>query len=1038
MDLPGISVRNPVAVTLLMVSVVLGGIVCAITLTREFFPPFETNLVTVTIPYPGATPDEIEKSVTLPLERGLQDLREVKEVRSTISEGFSTTVVELVSNASDPDQSLNDVRGHFDRVKPDLPDGVEDPVVAMVEPMIPVIAVVLHGQVSEETLRDAAIDVRDDLQTIRGISRIAVSGIRDREIWVEVQPYALEAYGLTFTAVGQAIASGNLDLPGGQVKSPDGNIRIRTKAETDRAVDLEQLPIRSNLAGSTIRLRDLAVVKDTFADRVVGGRFAGQRAVQLIVFKGEEDDALDIASAIKGYVQEHETIRGGAISLATTIDLSRFIEQRLELLGRNALWGLLFVGITLAIFLDLRVAFWVAAGLPISLCGTLIVMSVWGISINLMSMFGMIVVLGLIVDDAIVIGENVFTKIRLGIPYHQAAIEGTREVSLPVLAAVLTTVVAFAPLAFISGPIGTMFRQLPMVMIAALGISLIEAFVILPCHLAHRKVSGKVPNERLTALAAAKHRFLEEKLPGLYEPVLRFVLRWRYPAVAATFLYCAVVIGMVQGGIIPWVFIQDEDAETIVCTLEMAAGTAEERTLAVLETMERVALEQPETSSVYVVLGAAFDDRGQSNSADPSTLGQVTLELLPGNEREQRGLRSSKEIVANMRQRTSRIPGISKLSLLAQSGGPGGAEIEIRVTGEDIEELRGAVDRVRKAIEQFDGVFQVEDDLKIGKLEVQLQLRDSARALGLTTRDLAVLVRSALYGFEAQELQDERGEIKVRVVLPESSRMSLANLERLRVPTPAGGRVPLLEVAALTTQRGYGTLARVDGRRAVTVSADVDQDSANAQDITQRLKQQLAGIDDEFPGVEVSFEGQQSQQTDAFGSLYVGFPAALLGIYAVIAILFRSYSQPFIVMAAIPYSLVGAILGHYITGYPFTLLSMIGGVALAGIVVNDSLILVDLVNRLRDSGVALLEAVVRSGKGRMRAILLTSLTTISGLAPMMLEESFQAKFLIPMAVSIVFGMLFATGLTLFLIPVLYLVLEDLMGCLKPQADRDQL
>ncbi len=1021
MNLTGLSVRNPVAVQLLMFASIAGGIYCALTATREFFPTFEMNLITVVVPYPGATPDEIEKSVTLPIERGLQELRDVKEVRSTISEGSSTTIVELEQDAADPDQVLNDVRGHFDRVKPDLPDGVEDPVVSMSEPLLPVIAVVLYGDVTEEQLRDSAIDVRDELQTIPGITRIAVSGIREREIWVEVQPAALEANGLTFGEVGQAIAAGNLDLPGGQVKSRDGNIRIRTKSETDRAHKLEQLQVRSGRDGAATRLGDIATVKEAFEDRVISGRYRGKRAVQLIIFKGEQEDALDISQAIKEYVSENPTIRGGAISVTTTLDLSRFIQQRLELLGRNALWGLLLVGITLAIFLDLRVAFWVAAGLPISLCGTLIVMNCWGITVNLMSMFGMIVVLGLIVDDAIVIGENIFTKMRQGLPLMEAAIEGTREVSLPVLAAVLTTIVAFAPLAFIEGPMGTIFRELPLVMIAALAISLVEAFVILPMHLAHMRRKPSTTS----SLARAKHQLLEEYFPSLYEPVLRFVLRWRYPALAATFLYGAVVVGMVQGGIIPYVFIQEEDAETIMVTLEMAAGTTERRTLEVVELIETIVLDQPEVASAYAVLGAAFDDQGAASSADPATLGQLTIELLPGNVREQEGMRSSKELLAQLRRRTATIPGIDKLTYLAQSGGPSGPELEIRVSGIEFETLSGAVDHVREQIEQFDGVLQIEDDLKVGKLEVQLELKETARSLGLTTRDLAILVRSALYGFEAQKLQDERGEIKVRVVLPEASRMSLANLERLRVPTPSGGRVPLMEVASLKTERGFGTLARVDGRRAITITADVDEDTANAHDIVEQLREKLADIGERYPGVSISFEGQQRDQIEAFGSLYFGFPAAMLGIYAIIAILFRSYLQPFIVMAAIPYSLVGAMLGHYLVGYPFTLLSMIGSVALAGIVVNDSLILVDFVNRARRQGMPLVDAVVHGGKSRLRAIVLTSLTTISGLGPMMLEQSFQAKFLIPMAVSIIFGLAFATGLTLLLLPVLYIVLDDL-------------
>ncbi|MEN8148317.1 MAG: efflux RND transporter permease subunit [Planctomycetota bacterium] len=1031
MNLPRLSVKNPVAVNLLMAFVVLSGVHFWANLVREFFPNSEADQVLVTVAWPGATPDEVEKSITHRIERELDSVEDVDEIQSKVLEGVTIVTLELEPGA-DRSRVLADIRTEMDKVKPDLPDGAEEPEITEVRPMVPVIGVVVHGDVSETRLREITKTVRDDLLDIPDVTRVFISGMRDPEIWAEVDPERLDEYALTFEEVGRAIAGANLDLPGGQLKAAEGNVRVRTMGERSRAREIETLIVRSRPDGTSVRLRDVATVRETFEDRVEAGRFGGKPAVLITIFKTPEQDAIDIANRVKAYVKENSTRLSGAVSLSTTSDLARFIEQRLDLMTRNARLGLILVLIALACFLDLRVAFWVALGLPIAFLGTFTAMDQLGATINLISLFGLIVVLGLIVDDAIVIGENFYTKLGQGMSTARAAIEGTSEVAIPVLAAVLTTVAAFLPLMWLEGRIGTFLGVLPIVVICALGVSLIEAFIILPSHLGHVKNRDwlrPLPGVKafFGRIRDRRDHFLETWLPDRYERALRFILHWRYVSMAAAFTISMIAFGLLAGKIIPFVLLQDTDAETLTMDLEMAAGTSEDVTLATVRDLESLALGTVEVQTVFSVIGTGFSDRGQLNPADPATVGQIVVELVPAEDREERKLRTSKELVSALREATENIPGVSKLAIRSRGGGPQGRDIEIRVRADDLDTLRGAVAHVRTLLAAFDGVYEMEDDLTEGKLEVRLELRDAARSLGLTTRGLALQIRHALHGFEAQDLQGEDEEITVRALLPLSARREIADLGRLRIATPTGDRVPLEEVATFTTERGYAALARVDGKRAITITAEVDEERGNTAEISDTLAKQVADIDARFPGTTVTFEGAKKETAESIGSLKIGFPVALLLIYSLIAVLFRSYFQPLIVMAAIPYALVGAIFGHLIMGYPFTLLSMIGSVALAGIVVNDSLILVDFINRRRRMGMPVLEAVVAGGRARLRAILLTSITTIFGIGPLMLERSFQAQFLIPMAVSIVFGLAFATLLTLVLLPTLYLAFEDLRG-----------
>jgi multidrug efflux pump subunit AcrB len=1028
-NIPRLGVRNPVPVNLLMWAIVIGGGLAWGTLTRELLPSFEPEQAIITVAYPGATPEEVENSVVLPIEREIEGVEGVEEISAEVLEGVAAVRIEMEQGA-DRDQVINDLRNEMDRVRPDLPDGAEEPEITALRPFFPVISVMVHGDVPEERLRDVAEDVRRDLVDLPEISEVTLSGVRDREIWAEILPERLEEEGLTFEEVGRAVAAGNLDLPGGQLESARGNVRVRTMGESKRASQIETLVVRALPDGGTVRLGDVAVVRDTFEDKVEYGRYLGRRAANVTVFKTPEQDAIEIADIVKDYVAENPERLGGSIELATYSDLSRFVVQRLDLMLRNAKAGFLLVCICLALFLDLRVAFWTAVGLPVAFLGTFIVMFVMGQTVNLISLFGLIIVLGLIVDDAIVIGENVFTKIREGMPPARAAVRGAAEVTLPVLAAVTTTVVAFAPLQFLEGRFGAFLGQLPKVAIAALSVSLIEALLILPAHLGHQKVRSGPPRfPRLTALMRtledSRALVMERILPDFLERVLRFTLRWRYVAVSSLVAFLLLVAGLIQSGIVPFVLFQELDAENVTIDLEMAAGTPVTRTEGTIAALEEKIRAQPEVATVYSVVGSSFSERGRESAADPATVGQIQIELRASDERQAEGLRTSKQVLNALRADTQGMPGVVKLTYRERSGGPGGAEVEIRIRGEDLAMLEAASAHVRETLGTYSGVFQIEDDLRRGKLEARLRLRDGARSLGLTTRELALQTRHALFGFEAQDLQEADGEITVRVVLPEAARQELSDLGRLRIATPSGARVPLEEVAELTTDRGYAALARVAGKRAVTVTASVDDAVANVRDVTGDLEIQLADIGTRFPGVSVTFQGRQKETAEAFSSLPFGFTAALLMIYALLAAVFRSYMQPMLVMTAIPFALAGAVVGHAIMGYPLGLLSMIGSVALTGIVVNDSLILVDFVNRhRREHGQRTIDAVVRGARARMRAILLTSVTTIAGLAPIMYETSFQAQFLIPMAVAITFGLAFATVTTLLILPTFYVIAED--------------
>ncbi len=1058
------SVENPVLVNIVMLGILIGGVYAGLTLVREMFPESRPNIVMISAPYPGATPVEVERGLALRIEEAVKDIEDIDKIVTQINEGICVVRVELTNDVTDIDQAVTDVKAALDTIPRDeLPEEAEEIHVAKAEPRLPVISVTIFGDVDERTRKVIGERLRDDLLLLPEVSDIELDGIRKAELTVEVEPEKLIEYGTSLAEVTAAIRNANLDLPGGHVKTARQNVSVRTLGETDDADRIAQTIVRTTANGDLVRVSDLGRVIDGFVDVDMVGRFNGKSAVSAIVYKTSDQDAIHIADNVKAFVagksrrpiewdwltrlKNSVGIRTEArriyqqafndpypanITIRTHNNLARFIESRLDLLKRNGLWGLGLVFLALLFFLHFRVAFWVMMGLVLSLCGAVVLMSLIGATLNLISMFGLIVVLGLIVDDAIVVGENIYSHFEAGEDPPTAAVRGTQQVTWPVIIAILTTIGAFIPLMFIEGRVGDFMGVLPVVVTCALGVSLIEAFSILPAHLAkalksiRRDRDHAQPQSWIARISRpirqAERHFLLDILSKHYERLLRLAVRYRYVTVAAVTTALLITFGLVKGGRVPLVLFQKMDSESLLVDLDMPVGTPAERTIEAMKVIEEACLATEEIETVWAIVGAQLDaDEHGTYATLRSHLAQLIVELKTVEQRE----RSSDEVIAELRQKSAGIPGINPLRFRPMQGGPAGAEIEIEITGQRIGQILAAVEVLEEKLTHYQGVYDLVDDYEEGSPELQIELLDSARPLGLTTRSLATEVRGAFYGLEARTLQRGREDVDIRVRFPENRRKHIYELETMRVATPTGVTVPFCEVARLVETRGTASIRRVDQRRAVIVSADVDQTQSNAEKIIADLRPTIAGLEHDHPGIRIVFSGNKRELVKSLGSLRRDFFIALVVIYFMLAGLFKSYIQPLVVLTAVPFGLNGVIAGHLLMGYSLTILSMIGTVALTGIVVNDALILVDFINKEIKSGRPADEAVISAGLRRLRPIILTSLTTILGLAPLMMETSFQARFLIPMAISISFGLAFATVLTLVVVPANFMIVHDL-------------
>lgn len=1036
---------NHVAANLLMLFIVVAGLLSLGHVVIEVFPEIDTDTVTVRVPYRGATPAEAEEGVCVRVEEAIASIEGIKRIRSIAQEGMGTVVVELEEDADDR-KVLDDIKAAVDRIET-FPAETEKPVVAEGDTRRRVVTAVLYGDVSEKTLKSLAERVRDELTAIDGISQVEVAGVRNYEISIEVSEEALRRYGLSFQQVADAVGRSSLDLPGGGVKTEGGEILLRTKGQKYRGAEFEQIVVVTRPDGTQVRLSDVATVVDGFEDTDTTTRFDGNQAALVQVYRVGQEGALDVANKTKRYLESVSSSLPAGVSVATWDDDSIILRQRIGLLLRNARLGLVLVFLFLMFFLNLRLAIWTTVGMMISFLGGFWLIPHFDVTVNMISLFAFIIVLGIVVDDAIVVGENIYEYLERGMRPFDAAVRGVREMAVPVTFAVITTIAAFAPILFVAGTMGRVMRQIPIVVISVLAMSLLEALLILPAHLSGEE-SWLLRNARrlfapvfliLERGQAAVQRGLQWVIDGPYRATLDFALTWRFLTVTIAASTLLVMFGSVAGGFIKFSFMPRIDADNMVAYLTMPQGTPAEQTEAILARMEKAAFqvadefdrETPDGSPsvlrhVSTTVGQQPSLSGGGPMAqrgaggDDSHLGEVNVELLGGEDRDV----SSTTIAARWRELVGEIPGAVALTFQSSLFSSGDA-VGVQLAHRDFATLLRAVDRLKQILAEYPGTKDIADSFLPGKKELKLSLTPEGRMLGVTLADLARQVRAGFYGEEVQRIQRGRDDIRVMVRYPESERESLGDIEGMRVRLPDGSEVPFSTVASVEEGRGFAVINRTDRRRVVTVTADVEESVANANEINIDLRRHvLPRLAAEYPGLTFDFEGEQRAQRESLGSLRVNFVVAQLAIFALLAIPFRSYSQPLIIMSAIPFGLIGAVGGHIVMGIDLTLLSVFGMVALTGVVVNDSLIMVDLINRERLAGHNIREAIRSSGMRRFRPILLTTATTFLGLAPMIFETSLQARFLIPMAVSLGYGIVFATAITLILVPTLYRILED--------------
>jgi len=1035
--------RNSVAANLLMITILAFGFFTISDLTLEVFPEFSSDRITVRVPYLGAAPEEVEKGVCVRIEEEIRGLEGIKRVTSTASEGMGTVSIELMPG-EDARKVLDDVKARVDAITT-FPEETEKPIISEMIIRNQVINVALSGNASEATLKHLGERARDEIADLPGITQVELTNARPYEISIEVSETSLLRYGLTFEEVARAVRANSLDLPGGSVKTSGGEILIRTKGQAYRRPEFESIALRTRPDGTRLILSDVARVIDGFAETDQFARFDRQPTVLIQVFRVGQQNAVEIADAVKAYVAEAQGRLPEGVALTIWADFSRVLRDRLGLLARNGVVGFFLVVLILSLFLKLRLAFWVSLGIPISFLGAIWLMPGMDASINLISLFAFIVVLGIVVDDAIIVGENIYRHMQEGKEGVEAATIGAAEVITPVTFAVLTSIAAFSPLLAVPGNTGKIMKLIPEVVIATLIFSLIESIFILPSHLAHARIGrDDATPGRKGWWSRVQDTFaggLKRLIDNVYTPLLERALQWRYVTISIALSTLILTLGVVGGGWIKFVFFPNIDADNVVALLTMPQGTPVEVTADAIRRLESSALElqdeverktgQKMFRHVLTSIGeqpfSARQNRFNSGGAVISTphVGEVNIELVPSEERPL----SSSEIGRRWRELTGPIPDATRLSFTTSLFSAGDA-VNVQLAGPNYVELQNVAELLKTRLAEYPGVTDIADTFVPGKQEVQLELTDAGRSLGLTLSDLGRQIRQAFYGEEAQRIQRGRDDIRVMVRYPESERRSLGNLEDMRVRTPSGGEIPFALAAEGSLGRGYAAIQRADRKRIVNVTADVDKALANANEVLANLTANvLPGILADHPSVTYTLEGEQREQADTMGGLLQGFLFAILAIYILLAIPFKSYVQPLIVMSAIPFGIVGAVWGHLIMGLDLTMLSIFGIVALTGVVVNDSLVMVDFINRANGDKIPTRDAIRQAGKARFRPILLTSITTFGGLTPLLLERSLQAQFLIPMAVSLGFGVVFATAVTLILVPSLYQILEDSLAWL---------
>jgi multidrug efflux pump subunit AcrB len=1015
---------HSVTANLVMLVFLVGGLISGYRIKKEVFPDFELDQVQITVPYPGASPQEVERGIILAIEEAVQGLEGVNEVRASAREGVGTVTVEMIEGEN-LQRLAQDIKSEVDRIT-SFPEEAEEPQVTIVSRKRFVVSLALYGDQGETVLREYAEHVRDRLLQDPDITQVELVGVRNYEIGIEIPQKTLRTYNLTLDEVAKRIGRTSLELPGGAVKAPGGDILVRVKERKDYGHEFGKIPIITTNDGTQVLLEDIADIKDGFEETDHAATYNGKPAVIIEVYRVGDQTPVSVSNAAKRVVAAVNRELPPGLSIVLRYDRSEIYKQRMQLLIKNGFMGLGLVFVLLALFLETRLAFWVALGIPISFLGSLLFLPAADVSINMVSMFAFIVTLGIVVDDAIVVGENVYHHHQRGIPWLKASVFGTREIAMPVTFSVLTNMVTFLPLFFVPGILGKVFKQIPVVVICVFAISLIECFLILPAHVGHQKPPR---NGLLSWLHVRQQRFSDGFL-GLvnrrYRPLLDLVLRWRYVTVSIGIAILLIMIGYVKSGRLGFELFPKVESDYAKVTATLPFGTAFQKTEKIQQMLVRAAQEVVDENGGKTLMEGIFA-RINDNQTD------VRIYLTPPDKRPI----STAKLTELWRKRVGVIPGLESILFESDAGGPGrGAAITVELSHKDIHLLERAAKDVADALAFFPNVKDIDDGFAPGKQQVDFQIKPEARSLGLRSQEVARQVRHSYYGAEALRQQRGRNEVKIMVRLPKKERVSEYNLEEMILRTPAGNEIPLRSAVTINRGRAYTDINRRDSRRVVTVEADVQPRSKAGQILASLKSETLAALQKKYPGLTYSFEGRQADQRESMQSLLKGLLVALIVIYAMLAVPLNSYIQPLIIMAAIPFGIVGAVIGHMIMGYSLSVLSMFGVVALSGVVVNDSLVLVDLANRRKQAGMSRRDAVHQAGIQRFRPIILTTLTTFGGLSPMIFETSRQARFLIPMALSLGYGILFATMITLVLVPSLYLIVDDVHKLIRTQPAAD--
>ncbi|MCF7847712.1 MAG: efflux RND transporter permease subunit [Kiritimatiellales bacterium] len=1011
-------VKNPVAANLLMLLCLVGGYASFTQIKQEVFPDIAADMVTVRVTYPGGTPEEMEQSVCLVAEEAMRGIEGVFEVTSVAKEGSATVSAELLEGV-DSIKIYQDIKSEIDRVTT-FPDGAERPVVALDARLREAMTLVLYGDASDVTLRNIAEQVRDRLLQSEYITQVELSGTRDLEISLEVSQDKLREYGLTHQSLASTINTQSREISGGGIKTDSGETLLRMQERRNYGTEFAQTPVLATEDGTPITLNDIGTVVDGFEDSDIFANYNSKPSIMLEIYRVGDQTPSQVSESVNELLPQIEEQLPEGIGIDILSDRTEIFFQRADLLLRNGGLGLILVLFVLGLFLEIRLAFWVAMGIPVSFLGAMLIMPATGLSINMITMFAFIITLGIVVDDAIVVGENVYHNLQDGMEGSKASIMGARQVCSPVGFSILTNIVAFVPLMVMPGTMGRIMGMLPIVVISVFLISWVESLYILPAHLSH--VRKKEP----TGLFGLLHRFQQrfshafrEWVRTKYGPFLDFCLTHRYVVICAALAILLLVGGYWASGRMGFSMFTTVESDYAVASATLPFGSPVNKTEAVADKLVKGAQEVlAETGHPELVEGI-FANVGRSGAHTC----QVRVYLADPEIRDP--IMGTEAFVQAWRKKVGDLPGVRFVRYASDEGGPGrGPALEIELRHQNIRTLESAAQALAAELENYPLVQDVDDGVQEGKTQFDFTMKPEAISLGLSASDVGRQIRAAFEGTEVLRQQRGRNEVKVKVRLPKEERTKMHNFENFILRTPDGGEVMLSDAVNIDVGKSYTTINRRNGMRTITVVADVRPKSKAGEVMAKLDAGYFPQLANQFPGLDYSYEGRTADQRESFGSMKVTIPLVLLCIYALLAIPFRSYSQPLIVMVSIPFGVIGAIVGHLLLGYSMTMIGIIGMLALSGVVVNDALVLISFANERRADHDNAHDAVVSAGIQRFRPILLTTLTTFGGLAPMMLETSRQAKFLIPMAISLGFGILFATFIALLLVPCLYMVIDD--------------